>query len=483
MASVPPDRPATSRPLDAPARTPLQAQIVARFTALITSGRLPAGARVPSLRTLATELGVARGTVQAAYDRLVGEGLLEARGPAGTFVAAVTTGSAPARTQALRASPSAAPDADPLLDLDAPHPPALRMGLPALDAFPRKLWSRLVGRQARAMGTAALLKPEPAGLPRLREAIAVHLHRARGVAAQAGQVFIVPGYEAGLALTVAALLRAGDTAVVECPGFPPTPRLLGRLGLQVVHAPVDGEGLQVGPVRQQAPGARLVVVTPTHQSPGGMALTLARRRALLDWAAHDGPWIVEDDYDGEYHFRGPPLPALKSLDRDGRVIHAGTFSKVLFPGLRLAYVVVPPACVPAFEAAARTTAHGGCPSLTQAVVADFIEQGHLGRHVRRMRTLYAQRRAWLAEALAPLAPRGVRTVLGDGGMHLLIELPAGSDDRACARRAQAAGLGVLPLSAWRGQGTGPPALLAGFTNITSATVARQLVEGLGVAIG
>jgi len=532
--------------IDANAKTPLHEQIFKRMASLIAQGRMEPGSRAPSLRTLAMELGVARGTVESAYDRLIGEGYLVARGPAGTFVAErlpdAWRGSHAMRqsvdsSEAHAAPPSVAPwpaqpipqsppvasagdkddgswdggplrasraaeadqddprqrmnmkshadsvQADPFGDLDSGPPTALQMGLPALDEFPRKVWSRLIARQARSLTAASLVKPDPAGLPRLREALAVYLHRARGVEAQADQVFIVAGYEAGLALAAEALLARGDTAVVECPSYPPTSRILEHFGLKVRRAPVDEFGLQVGVARKRASATRLVVTTPTHQSPLGVALSMERRMELLAWAAQAGIWVVEDDYDGEYRYRGHPLPALKSLDREERVIYAGTLSKVLYPGLRLAYLVVPQAQVGAFRAATKRALHGGCPALMQAVVADFIEEGHFARHIRKMRSLYARRRAWLADALGPYETHGMRVTLRDGGMHLLIELPIGTDDVACARRALDDGLAVLALTPWRADNSGPAALLASFTNIESASAARALAARLASAIG
>jgi GntR family transcriptional regulator/MocR family aminotransferase len=359
------------------------------------------------------------------------------------------------------------------------------MGLPALDEFPRKLWARMVARQARASGVTSLVKPPLVGLPRLRAALAAYLLRARGVEASPEQLIIVPGYEAGLGLTVDALLSRGDMAVVESPSYPPTARLLDHLGLRVRPVPVDAQGLDVQTARRKAGAARLAVVTPSHQSPTGVSLSLARRLELLDWAAQAGIWVLEDDYDGEFRYRGAPQPALKSLDRHDRVIYAGTLSKVLYPGLRLAYLVVPRAHVGDFHAAAARSLHGAPASLMQAVVADFIEEGHFSRHIRRMRTLYAQRRHWLTVALQAFAARGLTVALSDGGMHLLVGLPPDRDDVRAAEAARLAGLGVLALSRWRGIAGGSPGLLASFTNIASEAqaqaVARQLVDAIGLS--
>jgi len=487
-------KPSTSTPA---ATSSLHAQIYARFRALIEAGQLKPGQRVSSLRALAEELGVARGTVQAAYDRLFGEGYLVARGPAGTFVAEHAAPAPPPRRASMRkaiASRTAPRHVTPAdtgevtIEAGGDAPALLQLGVPALDEFPRKLWSRLLAREVRH--AHALTKPAPAGYGPLRDALAAYLHRSRGFALQPSQVFVVPAYTAGLALAVDALALAGDgnrtaggDAWVECPGFPPTAQLLARVGWQPRFVPVDEHGLDVDYGLQHFAHAKLAVVTPSHQSPTGVALTLPRRVALLDWAAQHRAWIVEDDYDGEYRYRGHPLPALKSLDTADRVIYCGTLSKVMFPALRLAYLAVPLSHVDAFEAASARAVYGGCPELMQAAVAEFIGQGHFSRHIKRMRTLYARRRAMLAAALQPYEARGFALRLQDGGMHLLLDVPPGRDDVEMARRARAAGFGIHALTAWRRGRPGRRALLLGFTNVASDAHAQRLVAALMRAVG
>ncbi|HEY1609196.1 MAG TPA: PLP-dependent aminotransferase family protein [Paraburkholderia sp.] len=485
-----------NRPASASPTTTIYAQIYARFRALIEQGQLKPGQRVSSLRALAEELGVARGTVQAAYDRLLGEGYLVARGPAGTFVADYT---APAsrRFQARKAAPQRGAAPKPALPPDTGEvviesgsgaPALLQLGVPALDEFPRKLWSRLLARQVRH--AHALTNPPPAGHGPLREALAAYLHRSRGFALEPEQVFIVPAYTAGLALVVDALALGWDgktgahnDAWVECPGYPPTAQVLERLGMQPQRVPVDEQGLDVDFGVAHFPRAKLAVVTPSHQSPTGVALTLPRRVALLEWAAKRGAWIVEDDYDGEYRYRGHPLPALKSLDTNDRVIYCGTLSKVMFPALRLAYLVVPPGQVDVFEAASARAVHGGCPELMQAAVAEFITAGHFSRHIKRMRTLYARRRAMLAAALQRYEARGFTVRLQDGGMHLLLDVPPGRDDVEMARRARDAGFSAHALTAWRRGRPGRRALMLGFTNVASEAEAERLAAKLMRAFG
>jgi GntR family transcriptional regulator/MocR family aminotransferase len=367
-----------------------------------------------------------------------------------------------------------APEA--IIEMEGGNPAPLQMGLPALDEFPRKLWARLMARQARKVGS--LNRPPPAGYMPLREALAAYLHRSRGIDAQATQVFIVPAYTASLALIIDALGLARESAWIEHPGYPPTAQTLKRIGLRVCDVPVDEDGLDVAFGRKRFKNARLAVVTPSHQSPTGVALPLQRRVELLDWAGAHDAWIVEDDYDSEYRYRGHPLPALKSMDASGRVIYCGSLSKVLFPGLRLSYVVVAPDLVPQFELACRRTVHGGCPELMQAVVADFIAEGHFSRHIKRMRTLYARRRAMLAESLAPYAADGFVVHLQDGGMHLLVDVREDLDDVVLASRARDAGFAVHALTAWRNGAPGRRGLLMGFTNISSQDQAQRLVTEL-----
>jgi GntR family transcriptional regulator/MocR family aminotransferase len=466
------------------ASVPLHVQIYERFKALIGQGQMVPGQRAPSLRSLAVELGVARGTIEAAYDRLVGEGYLVTRGPAGTFVADRVVAASPRKAawagRAASSRPAHAAQTGLASEPGAGQSGWLQPGLPALDAFPRKLWARLVGRQARAV--VSLVRPDPAGLPQLREALAAYLHRSRGIDAKPSQVFVVPGYTAALGLVADALLQAGDSSWVESPGYPPTAQTLERLGQRICPVPVDDQGVDVAAGQRRCPGAHLAVVTPSHQSPLGVSMTLARRAALLSWAVQRGAWILEDDYDGEYRYRGHPLPALKSLDRQDRVIYFGTLSKVLFPGLRLGYLVVPESQIAGFNAACLRSLHGGCPELMQAVVAEFIEQGHFARQIKRMRALYAKRRALLAAAFSQYASLGLNVELHEGGMHLLVGMRDGLDDVALAQRAQEAGFALQSLSAYRHGIPGPRGFLVGFANVTSAEQARRLVKQLMSAL-
>ncbi len=470
-----PPTPDPFAPLAAPSDAPLYRQLYDRLRAALAAGTLVAGERVPSARALARELGVARGTVDLAYELLASEGYLLARGPAGTVVNPAL--------HSLAATPP--PDAAPV---PAPAPPApdvlsrpaellpFQMGVPALDAFPRKIWARLGARTLRGMQPADLDYPPPCGLPALRSAIASYLRLARGIDCGAQQVFVTTGFRGSLQLAALALTQPGDRAWIEDPGYPPTRQLLSACGLALTPVPVDAEGLDVERGMALAPDARLVAVTPAHQSPLSMSLSLPRRQALLDWAAARGAWVVEDDYDGEYRYASRPLPALASLDRQGRVLYAGTFSKVLFPGIRLAYLVVPPTQVAACERVTRTFFAAATPAMTQAIVADFMAEGHFTRHIQRMRRLYAERRSATRAALERGLRGALQTEPQPGGMHLVLRLPGARTDQPLAEKLLAQGLAVQPLSRWFASGRTESAILLSFTNCTDPAQAERLGE-------
>lgn len=456
--------------------TPIYRQIYLRLRTAIAEGRLRPGERVPSVRALAAELNLARGTVDAAYQMLIGEGYLQTRGPAGTVVAP-NVSPTPLRTDAPRAEAPV-----PVLTHAGGMPLPLQMGLPALDAFPRKLWNRLAARALRQSGLEGLVYPDVRGHLALRTAVAGYLGVSRGIVCSPDQVFICAGYRACLDLICRSLLSDGDPCWFEDPGYFMARRFLQQAGAQLVPVPVDAWGLDVDAGIRLAPQARFAVVTPTHQSPLGVTLTLPRRQRLLDWAAREGSWIIEDDYDSEYRYQGRPLPALKSLDAHGRVLYCGTFSKVLAPGLRLAYMVVPDNQVQHFATVADST-QNHCPHLLQATAAAFIEDGYFARHLRKMRSLYATRRGYLVDALLNALGEHLHIDRGAGGMHLVAHLPAGFDDRGIAERAYGLGLDIQPLSTWHDAPGGQPGLLIGFTNVATPEQAEALVARLRRAMG
>lgn len=447
---------------------PKYQEIYRRFRLAIDQGQLRPGERVPSVRALAQELKVARGTVETAYQLLVSEGFFEARGQAGTVVAESLA------QVALKSVPVSAPVTS------GPRP--LQMGLPALDAFPRKLWARLVTQQVRRTDADSLAMGDVCGVQALRVAIASYLALYRGVECAPSQVFVCAGYSGGLALLCDALEMAGQRCWFEDPGYLHARQLLQHKGVALVPVPVDQDGLDVEQGLQRERQARLAIVTPAHQSPLGVALSPARRQALLSWAREQGSWVVEDDYDSEFRYRGQPLAALKSQDADDRVIYAGSFSKMLFPGLRLGYLVVPVALVEPFERSARVLQQRSA-QLLQLTAADFLEQGHFTRHLKKMRQLYAQRRGWLVAALQAHCAEFLRVDEQAGGINLLARLLVDVPDEVVARAAGEAGLGVQALSGWTLEAGGGQGVLMGFTNLCTAGEADSVVLVLKGVIG
>ncbi|MHC6226335.1 MocR-like pyridoxine biosynthesis transcription factor PdxR [Pseudomonas sp. X10] len=462
-----------SRALDAP----IYLQLYRRYREAIAAGKLRPGDRVPSVRSLASELGLARGTVEMAYQMLVSEGYFVARGAAGTVVSP-RLGSLTGARSAKVSEPPAQPSPHPLAEPGEALP--FQLGLPALDAFPRKAWARLAGRNLRTLETVAMTYPDPAGYEPLRRAIATYLGISRGIACSHEQVFVTTGYRGALDLACRTLLQAGDLGWHEDPGYILARQFLERAGMRLEPVPVDEEGLDVRFGQRRAANARFVVVTPTHQSPTGVALSLPRRLELLDWAQRRA-WIIEDDYDSEFRYHGRPLPALKSLDRNGRVLYTGTFSKVLFPGLRLAYLVVPAPEVGKFRDVLNHLPGPGS-LLPQAMVADFIEQGHFARHLRKMRTLYATRRGYLVDALTQTLGERLHVQPQAGGIHVLAHLNTSQSDKVLAEAARARGLAVHALSDWRLGASTHGGLLMGFANFATAEDALASARRLEAAL-
>lgn len=453
-------------PLDPSSSEPIYRQLYWRFRGAIADGLLAPGDRIPAARALAKELGLARGTIDTAYSLLTAEGYIQARGQAGTVVAPGIN----ARVSSSLAERSFSSTASSAIRHKAQVLP-FQMALPALDAFPRKIWSQIGARCVRATQIHDMANPSVYGLESLRIAIATYLQVARGITCSPDQVFITSGYRNSLSLITHALLKPGDRVLVEDPGYLPTRQLLAHLQIEVAPVPVDQDGMRVEQGVNK--GARAAVVTPAHQSPLSVSLSLPRRLELLEWATRQQAWIVEDDYDGEYRYISRPLPALKSLDREGRVLYCGTFSKVLFPGIRLAYVVVPEAQVERFEHVSETFL-GGCPELTQAIVATFVTEGHFARHIQRMRKLYGERREATVRGLKKTLGEHIRIDAQPGGMHLILRLTEHQSDRLLVERLQQAGIYAEALSDWSISGPASSALLLGFANIQSQDSAEQL---------
>ena len=461
-------------------KAPLYRQLYNWFQHAIVEGRLRPGQRVPSTRALAAELKISRIPVLTAYQQLHAEGYLESFTGAGTCVAASIPEDALKPTaQAARRPPrkiaarlSQRVDAVLALAPDPAQPgTAFRVSLPALDQFPSDIWSSLLTRHARRPAPRHLAYGDPMGDMDFRETIAEYLGMARAVRCDASQIMIVAGSQHGLQIAARALLNDGDAVWTEEPGYPGAHRAFAIAGARAVPVPVDADGLDVEAGLARAPQARAAYVTPSHQYPLGMTLSATRRMQLLGWAArHDG-WIIEDDYDSEYRYAGHPIAAVQGLSAEDRVIYAGTFSKVLFPALRVGYLVIPKSLVAGFSAA-RDAIDLFPATLFQRALADFIREGHFARHVRRMRMLYMKRRALLIAALQ--ADGRLDIVSAEAGMHLVALLPRGADDWAISREAAAAGLSVQPLSLCCLEKPKRPGLILGY----GGTDARQIVAGM-----
>lgn len=443
--------------IDRNARRPLHGQIYDAYREGIVSGLLRPGQRVPSTRGLALELGVSRIPVLSAYGQLMAEGYLESRAGAGTKISlslpdqSVTTDERGSRWNASRTGGrrrevrkrTALPDS-------IQNPPwrrgwgAFAVGQVASDQFPFREWNRLLVRHCRSNGPESLDYGSPMGLKELRQAIASYLRTARGVRCEAEQVMIVSGSQQALDISVRVLLEPGNRIWMEEPGYRYARYVFAMNGCPVVPVPVDGEGLNVGAGIRRCPDARAVLVTPSHQYPLGVTMSAARRLQLLEWAARSRAWILEDDYDSEYRYEGMPISSLQGLDANSRVVYIGTFSKVLFPSLRLGYVVIPGDLVERFLMV-RLAMDIGPSRFSQAMLADFIQEGHFSRHIRRMRLLYRDRRNALIEHLEKEVGSAVEVTGEQAGMHLCVVI-RGIRDREVMERAARNRLWLASLS-------------------------------------
>lgn len=440
MTPMPTNPPAGTCPLDLPLRLdrtsgPQSARVHQALRAAILAGRLTPGRRLPASRALAAQLGMRRNTIVGAYEQLHCDGLVESRVGAGTFVADhVPVG--PATAEQL-------PVTEP-----APAREVFALGRTGIDAlFQRRLRSA-VGRRLRTLGPVHLGYGDPRGGRELRERVAEHLAVSRGVTCDPGRVVLVSGTQHGLRLCLGAVLKPGDAAWMEDPGYPAARRALEAAGARLVPVPVDEHGLVVDEGRRRAARARVAYVTPSHQFPTGVAMRMHRRIALLEWASEADAWVLEDDYDSEFRYAGPPLTALAGIDAARRVIYFGTFSKVLFPGLRMGYVVLPPALLEAVVAA-RAASDRFPPSLLEGPIADLMAGGDLSAHVRRMRQRYRSARDTVAETLVAHARGALRVAVPDQGLHLVARLWPDPPPEAAARIRAAAGVRAWLLSETR----------------------------------
>jgi len=400
----------------------------------IGEGRLQPGARLPSCRDLAVQLGVARGTVRASYDMLVDGQFLQARGAAGTFVSPLP----PLKPVSVDAERQLLEGAE---EYEAP-PLIFQMGIPASDAFPAKVWLRILQRQTRMQVSRPASYPDPRGSLALRQALVAYLAVARGLRCQTDQIIITSGYAGAMGLIGLAMDFQGKTAWLEDPGFWVARRAVDALRVTPVAVPVDAEGLQVEAGMARAPDAAFALVTPGQQAPLGMTMSLARRHALLSWASREQRWIIEDDYLGELQPGNRAAPALTALDSEGRVLHIGTFSKTLTPQLRLGFIVVPTALTARFGEVCALLAPASSGLLHNAV-AEFLREGHFMRHLRRMKRVYQERLEQMIAALHPHFPD-----LQRAGLAVIVRLPAGTPDEVIAQQAAEWGMAPSPLSIW-----------------------------------
>ena len=450
--------------------TPLHRQIYNGFRSAILEGRLRPGQRIPSTRVLAAEIRVSRFPVLNAYAQLLAESYLESRVGAGTVVSSSLpeqlTSSRPTgtKTTPIKHGPRAVAARTTLPPEETfpwivPWGP-FRVGQVAFDQFPHQVWSRLIARRSRSMNSHSAHYGAVMGSEILRGAIANYLKTARSVRCTPEQVLIVNGSQQALEITARVLLDPGARVWIEDPCYRFAQDVFKLNGCELVPVSVDEEGLDVAAGITKCRNARAAFVSPSHQFPLGVTMSASRRLDLLDWAEGRRSWILEDDYDSEYRYEGMPITSLQGLDRNSRVVYIGTFSKVLFPSLRLGYVVLPADLVERFLAV-RFAIDISPPTFYQKVVADFIREGHFSRHIRRMRSIYGQRRSALLRCIRQELGTTAEVAGGETGLHLSVILN-GISDREVAARAARQNLSLMPLSPFYARKAAPQGFVLGF---------------------
>jgi len=474
--------------------TPLSRQITMQVRAAVVSGALAPGAKLPSSRAMASGLGVARGSVVDAYRQLLAEGYVEGRAGAGTFVSAdlrgliCTVRRRAART--VKPRPVPAP-ARALAEFERSAPQMegqpFTTGRTLIDARTAEIWRKLMHRAARSIGASDLGYTEPGGLIELRRSICDYLRAARAVRCDPQQIVVTAGTQQAVDIAIRVLLSPGDDVWVEDPGYPLTHAQLLLAKTRPHPIPVDPQGIVVETGLRKASRARAVFVTPSHQFPTGVALSMPRRLELLAWARASGAFIVEDDYASEFRYSGPALESLQGLDEDERVIYVGTLNKSLFPGLRIGYAVVPHGLLPAFLGA-RYLMDRQPPTLSQKVVAEFMQEGYFAAHIRRMRQMYREQRDALAATLKRRASGCLDVAVPDQGMHLIAYLDHHLSDIATETAAQRSGVSVRAISRFYRSAVPRSGLMLGFSGfprqlvIPAAARLASIVTGLQCSI-
>jgi GntR family transcriptional regulator/MocR family aminotransferase len=456
--------------LDRAGSEPLYRQVADRIAALVLDGTLARGCKLPASRELARSIGVSRNTIVVAYEQLIERGMLRTGAGSGTYVE--DTGGKtvrprdPEAVHRVNVEPAGRGKASAVSSAD--HGTPFRINHPAIDAFPIREWTRNTSRNLRRLANnpTRLLSSEgsPAGYPPLREAIAAHMKLARGVDCTAANILVFGGADQALDVILRVIAKRTDAVWCEDPSHRGCVEALSPHCGDVVPVPVDADGIDVERAIALRADAKAAYVFPSNHIPLGVQLSLPRRHALLDWAAQRDAWVIECDYDSELRYSGQPLPSIKSLDRRERVIHLGTFSKIMYPTLRIGYAVLPDELIaPCVEARSAT---GRYPLLDQMLVADFVQSGALARHVRRMRNIYAKRQAVLLRSLERHLAERVRANPVQTGMQLLALLPGVADDRRVAAGCAEQGLEVAALSEFTIAEPRPPSVVLGFAGFS-----------------
>ncbi len=478
--------------LDAAQREPLYQQLYEQLRGAIVSGRLSGGTRLPASRVLAQELKLSRNTVTAAYDLLSNEGYILTRVGDGAYIANILPEDRllprqpvrPDNPPAMASHPSLSARGKLLTELSVSTGPVQPVpfveGLPAFDAFPLHAWARLMVQGWRRVQPDMLGYANPAGYEPLRELISQHLKATRLLQCAGQDVIMTSGSQQSLDLLARVLLDHGDAVWVEEPGYVGTHSALIAAGARLVPVPVDDQGLMVSAGEKLEPRPRLIFITPSRQYPLGVTMSMERRKALLTFAEKSGAWIVEDDYDSEFRYHGTPLPAVQSLDRTGRVIYLGTFSKSLLPSFRLGFLVVPDSLARAFGNA-KSVIDRHPPLLEQMTLQAFMQSGQFAAHIRRMRQVYEERQQILIREIEHRLGGFLRVAPAESGMHLVAELPEGVDDVSFCQTAKACGVSVQPLSGYYTAEPRRNGLVLGFAAIPPKSIVKG-VERLAAAV-